>query len=94
MQRWTGILGILAILGGCWVFSTDRKAIKWRIVAWGVGLQLFFALIVLRFDWGQRAISVAGDAVNQLLSYATAGAAFVASNTATVGGRESGLRCA
>ena len=77
MQRWTGILGILAILGGCWVFSTDRKAIKWRIVAWGVGLQLFFALIVLRFDWGQRAISVAGDAVNQLLSYATAGAAFV-----------------
>jgi concentrative nucleoside transporter, CNT family len=77
MQQWTGILGILAILGACWMFSTNRKAIKWRIVAWGVGLQLLFALIVLKFDWGQRAMSAAGDAVNTLLGYATVGATFV-----------------
>jgi concentrative nucleoside transporter, CNT family len=77
MQQWTGILGILAILGACWAFSTDRKAIRWKIVAWGLGLQLFFALIVLKFDWGQRAMSAAGAAVNQLLHYATDGATFV-----------------
>jgi concentrative nucleoside transporter, CNT family len=77
MQQWTGILGILAILGACWFFSTERKAIKWKIVAWGIGLQLLFALIVLKFDWGQRAMSVAGEAVNQLLHYATDGATFV-----------------
>jgi CNT family concentrative nucleoside transporter len=77
VQRWTGILGILAIIGACWVFSTDRKAIKWKIVAWGLGLQLLFALIVLKFDWGQRAMAIAGDKVNQLLSYATIGATFV-----------------
>src|SRR5277367_6474799 len=77
MQRWTGILGILAIIGACWAFSTDRKAIKWKIVAWGIGLQLLFALIVLKFDWGQRAMSIAGEKVNQLLSYATIGATFV-----------------
>jgi CNT family concentrative nucleoside transporter len=77
VQRWTGILGILAIIGACWVFSTDRKAIKWKIVAWGLGLQLLFALIVLKFDWGQRAMAIAGDKVNQLLSYASIGATFV-----------------
>jgi len=73
----TGILGILAVIGACWIFSTERKAIKWRIVAWGLGLQLFFALLVLKFDWGQRAMSAAGAAVNQLLHYATDGATFV-----------------
>jgi CNT family concentrative nucleoside transporter len=77
MQQWTGILGILAILGACWVFSTERKAIQWKIVAWGIGLQLLFAVIVLKFDFGQRAMSVAGAAVNQLLHYATDGATFV-----------------
>jgi CNT family concentrative nucleoside transporter len=77
MQQWTGILGILAILGACWAFSTDRKAIKWKIVAWGIGLQLLFALIVLKFDWGQRAMAAAGAAVNELLHYATDGATFV-----------------
>jgi concentrative nucleoside transporter, CNT family len=77
MQQWTGILGILAILGACWAFSTERKAIKWKIVAWGVGLQLLFALIVLKSDWGQRAMAAAGAAVNQLLHYATDGATFV-----------------
>ncbi len=77
MQRWTGILGILAILGACWVFSTERKAIQWKVVGWGVGLQLFFAWMVLKLDWGQRAISAAGDTINQLLSCATVGATFV-----------------
>jgi CNT family concentrative nucleoside transporter len=77
MQQFTGILGILAILGACWAFSTDRKAIRWKVVGWGVALQLLFALIVLKCDWGQRAMSAAGDAVNQLLQYATVGATFV-----------------
>ena len=45
MQQFTGILGILAILGACWGFSTNRKAVKWKIVAWGICLQLIFAFI-------------------------------------------------
>src|SRR5271170_6536476 len=88
MQQWTGILGILAILGACWVFSTERKAIKWKIVAWGVGLQVLFAVIVLKFDWGQRAMSAAGAAVNQLLHYAYDGAAFVFGPLADPGGKD------
>jgi CNT family concentrative nucleoside transporter len=77
MQQFTGILGILAILGACRVFSTNPKAIQWRIAAWGIGLQVLFAWLVLKFAWGQMAISAAADAVKQLLDYATVGATFV-----------------
>jgi concentrative nucleoside transporter, CNT family len=77
MQRFTSILGILAILGGCYAFSTDRKAVKWKIVGWGVGLQLLFGFLVLKFDWGKEIMEAAGDKVNALLHYAYDGATFV-----------------
>jgi CNT family concentrative nucleoside transporter len=76
-MRLTGLLGILIILGACYAFSTNRKAIKLKIVAWGVGLQFLFALIVLKFTYGQRFMAGAGGAVNKLLSYAQAGATFM-----------------
>ena len=77
MQRFTSILGILAILAGCYAFSTDRKAVKWKIVAWGVGLQLLFGYLVLKFEWGQKIMAVAGDKVKGPLDYAAGGASFV-----------------
>ena len=60
LERYTGMLGILAILSAAWIFSTDRKRIRWRTVAWGLGLQAVFAFLVLRFDYGQRAMAWAG----------------------------------
>ncbi len=77
MQQFTGILGILAIIAACWACSTNRKAIKWKIVGWGLALQLLFAILVLKWDWGQKAMAHAGDAVSNLLGYANAGATFV-----------------
>lgn len=77
MQRFTSILGILAILGGCYACSTNRKAVKWKIVGWGVGLQLFFGFVVLKFEWGQKTMALAGEKVNQLLHNAYEGASFV-----------------
>jgi CNT family concentrative nucleoside transporter len=86
MQQFTGILGILVILGACWVFSTNRKAVKWKIVAWGICLQLLFAFIVLKFQWGQNVMQAAGAAVNRLLGYAQIGASFVFGTLADPGG--------
>ncbi|MGA8042082.1 MAG: nucleoside transporter C-terminal domain-containing protein [Terracidiphilus sp.] len=73
MDRFTGVLGILAVLAAAWLGSTDRKHIRWRTVAWGIGLQLSFAFIVLRFDYGQRAMAWAGDVVNSMLGSTAAG---------------------
>jgi CNT family concentrative nucleoside transporter len=73
MDRFTGILGILAVLTAAWLGSTDRKRIRWRTVAWGLGLQVTFAFLVLRFDYGQRAMTWAGGVVNSMLSATFAG---------------------
>ncbi|MGD0890049.1 MAG: nucleoside transporter C-terminal domain-containing protein [Terracidiphilus sp.] len=73
MDRFTGILGILAVLIAAWLGSTDRKHIRWRTVAWGLGLQVCFAFLVLRFDYGQRAMTWAGGVVNSMLSATFAG---------------------
>src|SRR6201994_2416429 len=60
-----------------WLFSTNRRAIRLRTVAWGVGLQIVFAFIVLRWSFGRNAMAHAGNGVNRLLSYAFAGSQFL-----------------
>jgi len=53
MQRFTGLLGLVVILAVAWLFSAHKRAIKLRIVLWGVGLQVAFALLVLKTDFGK-----------------------------------------
>jgi CNT family concentrative nucleoside transporter len=67
------VLGILAVLLAAWLFSTDRRRIRWRTVAWGLGLQITFAFLVLRFSWGQQAMAWAGGVVTNMLSATFAG---------------------
>jgi CNT family concentrative nucleoside transporter len=77
LARFTGILGLLTMLVLAWLFSTNRRAIRWRTVLWGLGLQFCFAFVVLRSGWGQRGIAAAGSGVNTLLGYAFAGSTTV-----------------
>ncbi len=77
MARFTGILGLLTMLLLAWLFSTNRRAIRVRTVAWGLGLQIAFAFLVLRWSLGRDAMARAGDAVNRLLSYSFAGSEFI-----------------
>ena len=65
------------MLSLAWIFSTNRRAIRWRTVLWGLSLQLVFAVIVIRFTWGERALATAGDAVTRMLNYAFAGSEMV-----------------
>lgn len=73
MARFTGLLGIVAVLLAAWLGSTDRKHIRWRTIAWGIGLQVCFAFLVLRFSFGQLFMSWAGDVVTNMLSATFAG---------------------
>ena len=77
MGRFTGILGLLTMLGLAYLFSTDRRAIRVKTVAWGLGLQIVFAIFVLRIDFGRRMFQAAGDAANRVLNYAYTGSEFV-----------------
>jgi CNT family concentrative nucleoside transporter len=73
LDRFTGVLGILAVLLAAWLGSTDRKRIRWRTVAWGLGLQLLFAFCVLRFSYGERGLMWAGGVVKTMLASTYAG---------------------
>ena len=77
MARLTGVLGILAILLFSFLFSTNRRAIRVRTILIGLLLQFVFAVLVLRVSFGVKVMTVAGDAVTQLLSYSFAGSSFV-----------------
>jgi concentrative nucleoside transporter, CNT family len=77
MGRYTGILGLLTMLGLAYVFSTNRRAIRVKTVAWGLSLQIVFAIFVLRIDYGRRMFQAIGDAATRVLNYAFVGSEFV-----------------
>jgi len=65
------------ILGIGVALSRNRRAISRRVVAWGVGLQLVFAIFVLRVPVGQTIFSWLGATVTKILSFSYAGSEFV-----------------
>src|ERR1051326_2175042 len=76
MGRFTGVLGLIVILSVAWLCSAHKRDIKLRILAWGLGLQFAFALLVLKTDFG-RVFQKIGEGVNAMLGYSQAGASFV-----------------
>src|SRR6201981_4101165 len=85
MGHFRGILGLLTMLALAYVFSTNRKAIRLKTVAWGLGLQIAFAIFVLRVPAGQKAFQVAKEGVTRLLGYSYAGSYFVFGDLAKPG---------
>jgi CNT family concentrative nucleoside transporter len=76
MGRFTGLLGLVLILAAAWLCSSHKRAIKLRLIGWGLGLQFAFALLVLKTDFG-RIFQAIGAGVSAMLSYTEAGASFV-----------------
>ncbi len=77
MGRFTGILGLITMLTLGYIFSSNRRAIRLKTVGWGLGLQIAFAVFVLKIEFGRMLFQRAGDAVNRLLSYSFVGSKFV-----------------
>jgi CNT family concentrative nucleoside transporter len=86
MGRFTGLLGLVVILAVAWLLSRHKKAIKLRILFWGLGLQFGFAILVLKTDVG-KLFQAASVGVTAMLGYSENGAAFVFGDTL---GRSSG----
>ncbi len=77
MHRFVGLIGMATMMGLAFIFSTNRRAIRPRTVAWGVGLQVGFAFLVLRWEYGRLLFQKAGAGVNWLLDFAFYGSEFV-----------------
>jgi concentrative nucleoside transporter, CNT family len=77
VARFTGVLGLLTFLAVAYALSTNRRAIRWPTVAWGLGLQLLFAFLVLKVSVGQRVLAAGSQAVTSLLGHAADGSVMV-----------------
>jgi CNT family concentrative nucleoside transporter len=77
VHRFVGLIGMATMMGLAFIFSTNRRAIRPRTVAWGVGLQVGFAFLVLRWEYGRLLFQKAGAGVNWLLDFAFYGSEFV-----------------
>jgi len=76
MGRFTGFLGLIVILGVAWLLSNNKRAIKPSTVAWGLGLQLLFAILVLKTGVGYIFQAI-GNGVNAMLGYVEVGSEFL-----------------
>src|SRR5512147_1282686 len=51
-----GMLGLVVLIGICYIFSTNRKAISWKVVIFGLLFQFILALAVLKVPAVQQII--------------------------------------
>lgn len=76
-ERIISLLGLGVFVGMGYLFSTNRRAIAWRTVLWGIGLQLILGIFILRTGVGLALFQFLGDRINTFLNYADAGSKFV-----------------
>ena len=77
MDRFTGLLGLVAILAVAYLSSTNRKAIQMRVFLWGLGLQFFFAFLVLKAPGVAVLFEHLSSGVKQVLEFSVEGSKFV-----------------
>jgi CNT family concentrative nucleoside transporter len=77
MDRARSLLGLLLLGGVAWGFSTHRNRVDWRLVAWGIGLQLAFAVFILKTPLGEDIFSAVNQVVVALLGFTVDGARFI-----------------
>jgi CNT family concentrative nucleoside transporter len=77
LPRLQPLVGLILILTIAYCFSTNRRAIDKRTMAWGLGLQIVFALVVLKTEIGRRVFQSLASVINHLLDFAFVGSSFV-----------------
>jgi CNT family concentrative nucleoside transporter len=77
MGRFTGVIGIIIILGLAFLWSNNRKKINYRLVITGLLLQIFLAIFILKVPIGQQIFFWLGKAINKLLDFSKEGGLFV-----------------
>jgi CNT family concentrative nucleoside transporter len=77
MEKLMSVIGIFAMLGFAWAWSTDRRAINMRIVVGGLLLQFVLALLILKTGPGEFLFQWLGDSFTNILKFSEEGSDFV-----------------
>lgn len=72
-----GLLGLAVLLGFTWACSKQRSQVDWRLVATGVGLQVAFALLLLKVPGGREVFETIAKGFVKLLDFVTVGSSFL-----------------
>ncbi|MCM8798976.1 MAG: nucleoside transporter, partial [Candidatus Omnitrophica bacterium] len=70
-------LGIFFILFIAWLFSPEHKRINWRVIFWGIFLQILFAFSIFRISQGLILFNFLNEAVIKIFSFAREGIYFL-----------------
>jgi concentrative nucleoside transporter, CNT family len=79
-QRLVSVLGMIVLLGIAWLLSVNRAMIPWRLVVWGTGLQIIFAVLILKTPAGEAFFAWINGVIVALLGFTEAGARFLFGN--------------
>ena len=90
-QRLQSLFGMFVLLGVCWAVSNNRKKVSWRVVGWGIGLQLILGVFVMKTAAGRWIFDQANTVFNQLIACTTEGASFLFGNLSRVNNVPVGL---
>jgi CNT family concentrative nucleoside transporter len=77
MERFTGLIGIAVLLGTAYLMSNNRSKIDFKLVLWGLGLQLGFALFILKTPIGLPFFEFFDMLIKKLLSFSDMGGDFL-----------------
>jgi CNT family concentrative nucleoside transporter len=77
MERAVSVLGLVSMIAIAWLFSTDRRRMPWRIVGWGVAIQLGFGVLLLKTAAGAPFFDGMNALSKALMTYTDEGARFV-----------------
>eukprot|EP00440_Ansanella_granifera_P004563 gb/GFBE01004948.1/.p1 GENE.gb/GFBE01004948.1/~~gb/GFBE01004948.1/.p1 ORF type:complete len:591 (+),score=105.59 gb/GFBE01004948.1/:1-1773(+) len=76
-QRLIPAAGLLLLIGFLWVFSAHRSHVTWRPIIWGVGMQIFLGILIMRTRAGFLAFEHLGQLVKGFLDFSNEGSRFV-----------------
>ena len=82
MENVAAIIGLFVFVGLAFLFSTNKKAVNWKTVAWAFGLQVIFAVLILKTSVGIAVFDKLNDVVLKILAFQQAGAEMVFGNLA------------
>ncbi|MBD1831429.1 NupC/NupG family nucleoside CNT transporter [Cyanobacteria bacterium FACHB-472] len=77
MERVISAVGLAVLIGLSYAFSINRRAVRWRPILWGMGLEFIVALLILKTPGGLAVFKALGDVVSRFLSFSDVGAKFV-----------------
>ncbi|EKT4443251.1 TPA: nucleoside transporter C-terminal domain-containing protein [Stenotrophomonas maltophilia] len=72
-----GLFGLAVLIGITWLFSNNKRAVDWKLVATGITLQIAFAALVILVPGGRDVFDALGKGFVKILSFVNEGSGFI-----------------